>query len=164
MLKKLLIAGFAWFLGSGGVQAENIRLSTPSLANPPGSNYTRETVGIDGDFLLTGSGYVAIGTFKRLDDAAVAAAGDRFDWTALIADFQQFGNAGGIPNFAGVEFGQSVESSDGARRSASSIPPPPVRDSLSVNVSDGDFVPDQAEARFAESETGYADGLSLFRN
>ena len=71
MLKKLLVAGFALILGSAGTRAENIRLS------PRGSNNTRETVGIDGDFLLTGSGYVAIGTFKRLDDAASAASSSR---------------------------------------------------------------------------------------
>jgi len=102
MLKKILVTGFAMFVGAAAAQAGNVSLSTLDLANPPGSNNTRAIVDAGGNLLPAGSGYAAVGTFGSLDDAGIAAAGAALNWTALIADFNQFGNAGGIPNFAGI--------------------------------------------------------------
>ena len=79
-----------------------VSVSTVDLANPPGSNNTKAIVDASGALLPPGSGYVAVGTFEGLNDSGIRAAGAAADWTTLLSAFQRFGNAGGVPNFAGV--------------------------------------------------------------
>ena len=75
----------------------------------------RPVVDASGVPIPVGGGYIAVGTFGTLDDAAITALGAAQDWPTLIADFQQFGVSGSIARFPGiVEFAvrQKVSAGD----------------------------------------------------
>lgn len=102
MLKKLLISGSALALGlslASVASAGNIGVTTLDGANPPNSRPVVDGAGVP---LAAGSGFIGVGTFRTLDDAGIRAAGSAADWSTLIGDFDLFGTAGSIPNFAGI--------------------------------------------------------------
>lgn len=99
MLKKLLISGCSIIAGLAVANAGNISISNSDLATAAG---TLPIVDFGGALVPAGSGYVAAGTFRSLTDAQISAAGASQNWGALLADFAQFGAAGGVADFAGI--------------------------------------------------------------
>ncbi|MGK0185932.1 MAG: hypothetical protein ACI9R3_001715 [Verrucomicrobiales bacterium] len=99
MLKKLLISGFALFVGMAAANAGNVSIQSSDLATLTGTLAVTDS---DGTLLAVETGYVAAGTFNTLTDAQITAAGAANDWSALLNDFSQFGTASGVAAFAGI--------------------------------------------------------------
>lgn len=86
-------------VGPPGLYAANIAVYSLDEADPSNSHVILDN---EGNPLPVGTGHIAVGTFRTLSDEAIAAAGSISDWLALREDFDQFGAAGNIVNFAGI--------------------------------------------------------------
>lgn len=98
MLKKLLISGYALFVGMAVANAGNVSIQSSDLATGEGTLAITDS---SGALIPAGTGYVAAGTFS-MSDADISSNGAAGNWSALLNDFTQFGAASGVADFAGI--------------------------------------------------------------